>query len=103
MPFSAADLICKDYLPAPEYPEHDPRISGIPDETELDRRSLPEMLYFINYCYQAWNWPQESKEPGRKIEVLIRNYIMSDVRTQQDLLKWIQTHWKHYWHRLPGK
>lgn len=103
MPFTAADLIFRDYVFSTGYAADDPRISGVPDATELNRTAGPEMLYFINYCYEIWNWPDYGKTPGRKIEMLIRNYLMSDIRTQEAVLSWIREHWKHYWNLLPAR
>jgi len=101
MIFTAADLIFNDYGTSTSYADNDPRISGTPDETILNKREQKEMLYFINYCYEIWNWPEYTKTPGRKIEMLIRTYLMADVRTQQGVLEWISEHWQHYWNLLP--
>lgn len=103
MPFTASDLINNDYITDIAYQVEDPRISGDPDTTELNRRSEQEVLYLINHCYKAWRWPENAKASGRKLEALIRAYIPADLKTQQEIIGWIGLNWKHYWYRIPGK
>lgn len=103
MIFQHSDLHFRDYAVSSPYADTDSRVHGDFDDTDFDRREQQEMLYFINHCYRLWGWPDYSKNPGRKIEMLLKLYIPGSVRTQIGLLKWIQEHWRHYWDHLPGK
>lgn len=103
MSFTASDLIFKDYSTDGAIANVDSTVQWELDETTFDRRSQAEMLYFINACYQIWEWPSYSKTPGRKIEKLVRHYVFRDLHTRVEVLQWILANWRHYWHLLPGK
>jgi hypothetical protein len=102
MIFTAADLFYRDYS-ITHYTDGDPRVSGNADDTQLNRREQAEVLYFINYCYKAWKWPEYTKSPGRKLEMLIRSYIPREYSSQEGMLEWISQNWRHYWNLLPGR
>ncbi len=102
MHFTSTDLAFRDYYDTNNYNGQDPRTSGIPDTTSFDRTQQQEVLYLINFCYQAWDWPVYTKGPGRKIERLIRIYLPGNGWTQLQVFDWIRDNWKHYWHLLPG-
>ena len=102
MVFKALDLRYKDYDVSEPFPQNDPRTSGGFDLTPLARSDQQEVVYFINQCYERWNWPPYAKNPGRKIEILIRHYIPDDISYRKDILDWIVRNYRHYWHRLPG-
>ena len=67
--FNKGDLFYDDYKWT-AYPDDDPRVTGKPDSTYLNRGEGYEMVYFIDRFMQSKNWSQ--KGTGQKIEKHLR-------------------------------
>ena len=77
-----------------QYKEDDPRISGIPDTTEFNRKEGREVLYIIKYLTVHVAWGVESF--GNKMEKLIHNQLPLEIKNQQDTIKWIEDNWNKF-------
>jgi hypothetical protein len=70
-------------------PPDNPRITGIPDSTFLNRHEGYEVLSFLNrHCKQT--------DQAHKAERLIRNKLPSDIRSHSNVLDWLQRNWNFY-------
>lgn len=85
-----SDLIYKYAWTA--YGGDNPKITGEPDSTQLNRNEGYEILYFIKKCMEKWDLKQISS--GKKIEEMIKNHVPSDIRKQSDIKSWIAENWK---------
>ena len=72
----------------------DPRISGQPDSTLLNRNEGYEVLYLINTFADLNRF--KIKEAGHKIERIIRNHLPVDVRNQENVVSWLNSNWEKY-------
>ena len=70
------------------YKDDDPKVSGKPDNTLLNREEGYEMLYFINKFMQIHNLT--SIETANKIEVMIKEFLPSDIRSQENIKVWLE-------------
>ena len=68
--FSKGNLYYNDYKWT-AYPSDDPKVTGKPDSTLLNKSEGYEMVYFINRYMESQNWKTEST--GQKIEKYIRD------------------------------
>ena len=73
----------------------DPRVSGEPDSTLLNRSEGYEMLYFVNkfiekHPYMPGGNPNRA---GRVIEFIIKNRISTDIRSQKNIEDFIVEYW----------
>jgi hypothetical protein len=73
------------------YPYDDPRATGKPDSTKLNRLVGYEVLYLINTLAVAWNLKQVSS--CLKMEKLIREELPSKTIIQVDVKEWISKNW----------
>lgn len=76
------------------YQDDDPRITGKPDSTLLNREEGYEMLYFINKFAKLYNL--KKKASGLKIEEMIKSRLPSNIRSQEKIKTWIYDNWKKY-------
>ena len=76
------------------YEKDDPRISGMPDETEFNRKEGRETLYIINVMADHVAWGVESF--GNKMEKLIHDRLPEDIKNQKDAVQWIKDHWNDF-------
>ena len=76
------------------YKDDDPKVSGEPDSTLLNRNEGYEMLYFINKFMQIHSL--ESIKSANKIEKMIKEYVPSDIRSQKNIKNWLEKNWKKY-------
>jgi len=67
--FTKGDLVYTDYKWT-AYPTDDPRITGKPDSTYLNRGEGYEIVYFIDRYMRANNW--SNKNTGQKIEKFLK-------------------------------
>jgi hypothetical protein len=74
-------------------PENDPRISGEPDLTLLNRNQGPEVLYIINW-FAARNNLKDLSD-ALKLEKIIKEYLPGIFRTQLHTIQWLQNNWKN--------
>ncbi len=70
----------------------DPKVTGKPDSTLLNRREGYEVLPFINRFAAAHGLKQKSS--GLKIERLIHNYLPSNIRSHAGIEKWLVDNWE---------
>lgn len=76
-----------------QYEKDDPRIHGIPDTTEFNRKEGWQVLYIIRYLADHLAYGVESF--GQKVETLIHDRLPLEIKTQQDTIQWIRANWKH--------
>ena len=74
------------------YEKDDPRISGIPDATEFNRKEGEEVYYIINHLTEHVAW--DVGNFGSKIEQLIHDRLPDEITNQKDTIKWIRENWK---------
>jgi len=89
--FKKSDLVY-EYNWSP-YEKDDPRISGMPDTTEFNRKEGLQVLYVINYLTDHLAWSVESF--GNKLEKLIHDRLPKGMNNQKDTIQWIKDNWKH--------
>lgn len=89
--FNKPDMIYKDYSWT-AISGDDPRISGKPDNTLLNRHEGYEVLYLINKCLDEWRFKNMSS--GQKLEKMIREGLPSNVRSQSNIKDWLKSNWK---------
>ncbi len=70
----------------------DPKVTGIPDSTLLNRKEGYEILYFINKFCEIHELKRKSS--ATKVEKMIRNEVPSDIHSQEKIKKWIVSNWK---------
>jgi hypothetical protein len=86
-----SDLKYKDYIWT-TYSHDNPKVSGKPDSTLLNRKEGYEILYFINKLSEIHNF--KVKSSAIKIENMIRNEVPSNLHSQENVKRWIETNWK---------
>lgn len=72
----------------------DPKVTGKPDSTLLNRGEGYEVLAFINSFSAANNLKQ--KASGLKIERLIHKNLPGNIRSHANVKKWLVDNWKKY-------
>lgn len=72
-------------------PGDNPRITGKPDSTLFNRHEGYEVLYLINAIGEEQGWKQ--KASGLKLEKMIKQNLPSDVRSQENVKKWLLNNW----------
>lgn len=70
----------------------DPKVTGKPDSTFLNRNEGYEVLYFINKFMEHYDL--KNKSTATKIEKMIKNDLPGDVRSQENVKKWIAVNWE---------
>jgi hypothetical protein len=75
-------------------PPDDPRVTGKPDSTLLNRSEGYEVLAFINSFAVTNDWKQ--KASGLKTERLIKKHLPGDTRSHANVRKWLVDNWKNY-------
>lgn len=87
---TASDLYYKDYSWT-TYKSDDPKITGEPDSTLLNRKEGYEMLYFINKFAEIHSL--KNKSSATKIERMIQEEVPGSVRSQEAIKSWIENNW----------
>ena len=72
----------------------DPKITGKPDSTELNRGEGYEVLAFINRIAADSGWTDKSS--GLKAERLIKNHLPGHLRSHAHVRKWLADNWNNY-------
>lgn len=72
----------------------DPKITGKPDSTFLNRNEGYEVLAFIN-SFAAIN-EFKQKVSGLKVERLIKKHLPGDTRSHANVTKWLIDNWKRF-------
>ena len=85
-----SDMVYHDYSWT-TYSNDNPKITGEPDNTLLNRKEGYEVLYFINKYADLHNYKLITT--GEKIERMIREKVPSNIHSQKDVKKWIEDHW----------
>ncbi len=79
----------------------DPKFLKYQEHSELNRSEGYEMLWFINYCAKAWNWPDASLIMAcQTLEKAIQTKVPSTIRTHSGIKTWIELHFKSFWSSL---
>lgn len=73
------------------YSGDDPKVTGSPDNTLLNRNEGYEVLYFINKLAELWDFKE--KVSGKHIENMIHKKLPSNIRSQAKVKQWILDHW----------
>jgi hypothetical protein len=95
MPVTRANLFYNDYRWSAREERDDPRVTGNPDSTLLDRNEGYEVLYFVNAVGRR-NWtPEANLATCHKIERMVRA-CPGAIRSQQRIEQWILDHWNQY-------
>jgi hypothetical protein len=89
--FGKEDLIY-EYAWSP-YQKDDPRISGIPDTTEFNRKEGQEVLFIIGSLTDHVAWGVEGF--GSKVEKMIHDRLPAEIKNQEEAIRWIKEHWKN--------
>jgi hypothetical protein len=75
-------------------PPDDPKATGIPDNTLLNRNEGYEVLAFINKF--ATKHKFANKSSGLKVERLIKEHLPGTTRSHANVTKWLEDNWaKH--------
>ena len=85
-----ADLYYEDYSWT-AYRNDDPKVTGNPDSTLLNRKEGYEILYFINKLAEIHGLNQKSS--AEKIEKMIREKVPTNLRSKENIKAWIEKHW----------
>ena len=72
----------------------DPSISGEPDSTLLNRNEGYEMLYLINKFSEKHGF--RNVQSAIKVERLIKEHVPTEIRSQVDIVRWLETNWDKY-------
>ena len=75
-------------------PPDDPKATGKPDSTLLNRNELYEVLSFLNRMALQEGWT--TKPQGLKAETMLRQHVPSDQRSHAHVKKWIVDNWSKY-------
>jgi len=87
---SKSDLYYKDYSWTASSGD-DPKITGTPDSTLLNRNEGYEILYFINKFAELHSL--KNKSSAIRIEKMIRNDVPSNIHSQHKIKLWIEENW----------
>ncbi len=88
--YSKSDLVYQDYSWT-VYSNDNPKITGEPDSTLLNRKEGYEILYFINKFASIHGLKE--KASGEKIERMIREKVPSNIHSQENIKEWIVENW----------
>jgi hypothetical protein len=72
----------------------DPKVTGKPDSTLLNRGEGYEVLPFINRFAEKHSF--KHKASGLKTEKLIKEHLPSDIRSHANVSKWLEAHWEKF-------
>ena len=71
-----------------------PKITGVPDSTLLNRNEGYEVLWFINKFAEKHNF--KNKESAFKIERMLKSHLPENIRSQENVVGWIEDNWDKY-------
>lgn len=86
-----SELIYTDYAWT-TYSNDDPKVTGHPDSTLLNRKEGYEIIYFINKLSEIHEL--KAKSSAIKIENMIRNEVPANIHSQENIMNWIVANWK---------
>lgn len=70
----------------------DPKVTGVPDSSLLNRDEGYEVLAFINRFSDIYNFKQ--KKTGLKVEKLINGHLPGNIRSHKNVSNWLVENWK---------
>jgi hypothetical protein len=76
------------------YEKNDPKISGVPDDTEFNRKEGLEVLYIINCLTDHLAYGVDCF--GNKVEQMIHDQLPKEIKDQKDAIQWIKDNWKNF-------
>lgn len=91
MAFNKSDMFYNDYKWNARDERDDPRVTGEPDSTLLDRNEGYEVLYFVNKFGERYI-KGVTKAEYQKVEKLIR-LSPGSIRSQEKIRDWIRENW----------
>jgi hypothetical protein len=97
MPFTRKNMFYSDYKWNPHEGYDNPRVTGEPDSTLLNRQEGYEMLYFINKVAETWGWKSASNVDYQKIEKCVRLHVPGGIRSQKGILNFLEEHREKFW------
>ena len=93
MRFNKSQMYYTDYKWDPRDEGDDPRVTGEPDSTLLDRNEGYEVLNFVNaYCRRNKGGREQTTSVYQHIEKGIRA-CPGNIRSQEGIEKWIKGNW----------
>lgn len=75
-------------------PPDNPKVTGNPDSTLLNRNEGYEMLYFINKFCELYDL--KNKSTAHKVETMIKEHLPSNIRSQANVRAWLIENWKKF-------
>lgn len=72
----------------------DPKVTGKPDSTFLNREEGYEVLPFINRFANEHDF--KNKSSGLKVECLIKEFLPGNIRSHANVKKWLVDNWKKF-------
>ena len=72
----------------------DPKATGKPDSTFLNRGEGYEVLPFINRFAEKYNLTNIAS--GKKIEKMINKHLPGSIRSHANVTAWLKENWKSY-------
>ena len=72
------------------YGADDPKVTGKPDSTLCNRSEGYEVLYLINSLAEKHGWVR--KTTGLNIEKMIHDRLPSSIRSQKEIIIWLEEH-----------
>lgn len=91
--YKESEMIYRDYSKA-HFGDDNPKQVGSPDDKELNRKELYEVLPFINELSTASNW--ESASPCQHAEKLIHDFLPDSIRSRSKVWQWLVDNWTKY-------
>lgn len=88
--YNRSDMIFQNYSWT-TYGSDNPKITGIPDSTFLNRTEGYEILYFISKLMEIWGL--HSIKHGNKMEEMIRKKVPGNLHSQNHIMEWINSNW----------
>lgn len=88
--YTKSDMVYSDYSWT-AHSNDDPKITGAPDNTLLNRNEGYEVLYFINKMAEIHYL--KNKKDGEKIEMMLREKVPSYLQSQGQIKWWIENNW----------
>lgn len=73
--------------------DDNPKITGEPDSSMLNRKEGYEILYFINKLCELFGLKEKSS--ATKIEKMIRSEVPTNLHSQINIKNWIRDNWKN--------
>lgn len=89
--FSRRNLHYSDYKWT-VYIQHDPHISGRPDDTPFNKAEGNEVVYLINKLMGIWDY--RFANTGNKMEKLIHDKLPPEITMQQEVQLWLKANLK---------